>query len=382
MSSTVNYSVYGKRYANAQHLFETYANKTSKVGWYEKFDKKVHLASGVLARGGETKFLYKTCIGITTDELLEVASCLKKAAHTPGASNEFCISEGTDYKGDSTKLVLRDSDYQGLVLLRLNAKKADIVVDEDSDEDPDPEPVPVSGGGEDENFEDVVEWSECFEKFYISKRDDWKKFNKVMLAIHNDVTHLNDVDLESVIPPAGEPPQMQKQIVGPSTPSTTTKGGGKRGAGGSGGGARKKSRPTNAELFDGEQQVRPLRPIPPLRSPSSPLRSRSLDNSKTKYNKAQKHSTQVTWAEPISKLIRDKKRSPAEVSVMKLPPKTALATIFQYMLEGSTLEETVLKHLDELNSEAKFDYMQLARDQPRILYAMYDVIKAQVGADE
>ncbi|CAB3990824.1 Hypothetical predicted protein [Paramuricea clavata] len=313
MSSTVNYSVYGKRYANAQHLFESYANKTSKVGWYEKFDKKVHLASGVLARGGETKFLYKTCIAITTDELLEIAEQLKKAARTPGASNEFCISEGTDYKGDETKLVLRDSDYQGLVLLHMNAKKADIVVDEDSDEDPDPEPI------EDEIVENVVEWSECFEKFYISKRDDWKKFSKIMLAIHNDVTHLNDVDRESVIPPAGEP-QMQKQIVGPSTTSTTTKGGGKRGAGGSGGSARKKARPTNAELFNREEQ--------------------------------------------------------------KLPPKTALATIFQYMLAGSTLEDTVLKHLDELNSEAPFDYMQLARDRPAILFTMYEAIQAQMVVDE
>ncbi|CAB3984010.1 Hypothetical predicted protein [Paramuricea clavata] len=315
MSSTVNYSVYGKHYANAQHLFESYANKTSKVGWYEKFDKKVHLASGVLARGGETKFLYKTCIAITTDELLEVAEQLKKAARVPGASNEFCISEGTDYKGDETKLVLRDSDYQGLVLLHMNAKKADIVVaDEDSD-DPDPEPVNVE---DDEAVEDV-EWFDCFEKFFISKRDDWKKFAKIMLAIHQDVTHLNDVDRESLIPPAGEP-QMQKQIVGPSTTSTTTKGGGKRGAGGSGGGTRKKSHPTNAELFNREEQ--------------------------------------------------------------KLPPKTALATIFQYMLAGSTLEETVLKHLDELNSEAPFDYVQLARDQPAILFVMYEAIQAQMGDDE
>ena len=258
MASTVNYEVFGKRYASCQHLFGTYANKTSKLGWYEKFDKKVHLASGSIAKGGQPKFIYKTCIGITPDEVLELAEQLGYASRTPGVPNNICISEGVDYKGDVTKLVLRDSDFQGLVLLRMNANKPDIVVEDPDDSDLDPEPVDTIEDDE----SSVVEWYDCFEKFYISKRDDWKKIQKVLLDIHADVVHLNAVDKESYIPPESVLPQppattlSQKQIGEPVTSNPTTKGGGKRVADGSKSGSTrsKKSRPgSNADIFKSDQ---------------------------------------------------------------------------------------------------------------------------------
>jgi hypothetical protein len=263
MASTVNYEVFGKRHGSCQHLFGTYANKTSKLGWYEKFDKKVHLASGSIAKGGQAKFLYKTCIGITPDETLELAEQLGYVSRTSGVSNNICISEGVDYKGDVTKLVLRDSDFQGLVLLRMNANKPDIVVEEPDDSDLDPEPVDTIDIEDDE-----VEWYDCFEKFYISKRDDWKKIQKVLLAIHADVVHLNAVDKESYIPPTSTVPQppattlTQKQVGEPVTTSTTTKGGGKRAAADvikSGSSRSKKGRPaagSNPDIFKSDQVKR------------------------------------------------------------------------------------------------------------------------------
>ena len=82
---------------------------------------------------------------------------------------------------------------------------------------------------------DVCEWSECFEKFYISKKDSWSCFKATFLEFYNDVDHLLAVDKESSIPPGDLPtaapvatttppetptPTAQKQIVGPAeTPS-------------------------------------------------------------------------------------------------------------------------------------------------------------------
>jgi hypothetical protein len=65
-----------------------------------------------------------------------------------------------------------------------------------------------------------------------------------------------------------------------------------------------------------------------------------------------------------------------------MPSKNALATIFRYMYAtGDTLEETVLKHLDELNSEAPFDYITLVKNRSHALLRMYDVVVEQLKAD-
>lgn len=65
-----------------------------------------------------------------------------------------------------------------------------------------------------------------------------------------------------------------------------------------------------------------------------------------------------------------------------MPSKNALATIFQYMISsGDTLEETVLKHLDELNSEEPFEYISLVKNRSHALLRMYDVIVEQLKTD-
>ena len=240
---TSDLEVFSKRHACNQRILAQYQNKTTKLVWYEKFGKKYYLASGVLTTGGDCKkFLCKTSFGCSGEELLELCDRLGKASRMPGTFNDFSLAEGIDWSGAPTRMVLRDSDYAGLVVVRLKSVRADIEVVEadDSDLDPDPmeedgEPVPVTP-------EEVV-WSECFEKFYFSKKDDWGGFKKNILSLYEDIQRTIAVDVESAIPPVtpSAVPEQQKQIVGPSQPSTTTKGG-KRG----GGGKRKKP---NSELF-------------------------------------------------------------------------------------------------------------------------------------
>ena len=69
--------VYGKRHALCQRVVGTYQNKSTKLVWFERYQKKCFLASGTCTKGGQ-KYLYKTCIGISVDKFLEFCECLGK----------------------------------------------------------------------------------------------------------------------------------------------------------------------------------------------------------------------------------------------------------------------------------------------------------------
>jgi hypothetical protein len=182
--------------------------------------------------------------------MLELCDRLSKATRQPGTFNDFHLAEGTDWSGNATRLVLRDSDYSGLVLIRLKSVTPDIEVIEAEDSEPDPDPLDVEEIPADATH---VTWSECFEKFYFSRKDDWGDFKKILLSLHADTQSLLAIDAESTISTAPAPPTpsiAQKQIAGPAQPqSVTTKGGSKRAHGGGGGGKRKKP---NSELIPDE----------------------------------------------------------------------------------------------------------------------------------
>jgi hypothetical protein len=243
--------VYGKNRAFNQRILAQYQNKTTKLVWYEKFGKKYKLGSGVLTSGGDRKkFLCKTSFALSGEEMLELCNRLSKATRMPNTFNDFHLSECSDWAGNPTRLVLRDSDYNGLVLVRLKSVVADVEVIEAEDSDPDPDPtdddLPTNSN------DACAEWSECFEKFYFSRKDDWGNFKKILLSLHEDTQSLLAVDAESTLPILPTPPTMpissvlaQKQIAGPSQQqSVTTKGGS------SGGGkqAQKRKKP-NSELI-------------------------------------------------------------------------------------------------------------------------------------
>ena len=236
--------VYSRNFALKQRVLAQYQNKTTKLAWYEKFGKKFKLASGVLTTGGDKKkFLCKTSFPLSGDEMLELCDRLSKATRQPGTLNDFHLAEGTDWNGNATRLVLRDSDYGGLVLVRLKSVTPDIEVIEADDSDPDPDPMDL----EEIPTATHVEWSECFDKFYFSKKDDWGNFKKILLSLHTDTQSLLAIDAESAIPILPAPSIVQKQIVGPTQPqSSTTKGVGKRAPAG---GKRKKP---NSEIIPDE----------------------------------------------------------------------------------------------------------------------------------
>ena len=107
--------------------------------------------------------------------MLKIVECLDKADRSPSTQNYFEISETTDWTGARVRLVLKDSEYRGLMLCHLKAMAEDLEMmasDEEDSDNADPDPDPVEKIASDESVTNL-EWNECFEKFYISKKDKW-----------------------------------------------------------------------------------------------------------------------------------------------------------------------------------------------------------------
>lgn len=135
-------------------------------------------------------------VSLIRDEMLMFYECLVKAKK--GGRNDFILSEGEDYQKNPTRLVLRDSKYQGLILHRMTAERAldEMVTDVPSgDED-------VDGVMASQPLKPTVEleWVEAWAKFYVSKNEDWLHVAKVIKSFLAEVDHEMEVDSESTIP--------------------------------------------------------------------------------------------------------------------------------------------------------------------------------------
>ena len=257
--------IYEKRNATNTHVLGRYKNKTIKLVWYE-YGKKCCLASTLPTQQGN-KNLYKVKLAydeMTYDEMLGIHECLLKAR--TGGVNNFFISEKNDWKGDRTRLMLKDSEYSGLVIIRMLAKKPLDVVEGDvpsEEDDADLEPVPNTTPDMQLDYENV-EWVELWDKFFISKNDDWLYMASVINKFCQSVDHTMNVDDESVIPPT-PPPQSQNVNDKPTTSSpfnvmevqklvsdAASTGGKTKGKSGSVGGVNKRKR----VITDVEDEVR------------------------------------------------------------------------------------------------------------------------------
>ena len=142
----------------------------------------------------------------------------RQTDRSPSTQNYFEISETTDWTaGARVHLVLKESEYQGLVLCRLKAVAEDLEMmasDEEDSDNADPDPVEKIAS---EESVTNLEWNECFEKFYISKKDKWEHFASQLREFCIDVDNVVRVDNESRLSTSST---LNAQP--PSTTTTTT----------------------------------------------------------------------------------------------------------------------------------------------------------------
>ena len=182
---------------------EAYGNKTTKMAFADNF-KNVELASGKMSQGSTQKFLYKTSVKFNYEILIAFSEALSKCSPASGAVNYHEIHEGVNRKGEQTRLVLKNSEYGGLMLCYMTcANVPDSFPSDDDDEDPSP-----STGSQAEP--EKQEWSQSFEKFFISKNENWNNLGKMLREYY--IT-LDDYWTETQ--PAPKPPTP------PTTPTTS-----------------------------------------------------------------------------------------------------------------------------------------------------------------
>ncbi|CAB3985831.1 Hypothetical predicted protein [Paramuricea clavata] len=177
----------------------------------KRWVQKCVLASGVKSKTNEN-FLHKTGIETSFEEVEELIEALGKCSKSPNAVNYHELSQTTNYKGEKFCLVLKNSEHQGLILVRMKRRAVVDKFDTVDLDNPDPKPLE-----EETPTTTNIEWSECFEKFYIGKNDNWAKIKGILREFCIDLHHILSVDEES---PSISPPQSPEAQ--PATSATTT----------------------------------------------------------------------------------------------------------------------------------------------------------------
>jgi hypothetical protein len=169
--------IYKKQHSLSSVVLGEYcdgSNRTTKMAFADNF-KNVELASGKMSTGSIPKFLCKTSVKFSYEVLLEIFEALSKCSTASGAVNYFEIHESTNRKGELTRLVLKNSEYGGLVLCYM---KRDNIPDSFPSDDDVEDPDPASTSHQAEPVPQI--WSQCFEKFFISKNENWYAFGKAL----------------------------------------------------------------------------------------------------------------------------------------------------------------------------------------------------------
>jgi hypothetical protein len=165
-------SVYKNEKILNEKVLGTYANHNTKVVFLKQFSKKCCLATGQMAQKSR-KFLYNVGIDMSFEELESLTDALGTMSKSPHVVNYAEISETTDSQGNSYRLVLKRSEYDGLLVCKLKSGK---ILDSFAATDEgivDPDPLPADT--QQQPPVDTREWTECFGKFYINKNDDWMR---------------------------------------------------------------------------------------------------------------------------------------------------------------------------------------------------------------
>jgi hypothetical protein len=194
-------AVYKNEIIVNERVLGTYANHSTKIVFIKQFSKKCCLATGQKSQN-TNKFLYSVGIDMSFEDLESLTDALGTMSKSPNAVNYAEISETTDSQGNSYRLVLKRSEYDGLLVCKLKSGKVLDSFAATDDGIPDPDPLPT-----DESQQppaDTREWTECFGKFYINKNDDWLKIRNKLREFCVEVNHILNVDDASrinVVPP-------------------------------------------------------------------------------------------------------------------------------------------------------------------------------------
>jgi hypothetical protein len=191
--------VYKRERSLTEMVLGRYENSRTKLVVLKQWNKKCGLLVGKLAADGKT-FIYDSGIELPFEILEELTDVLPSMSKMTNAVNYAELGENKDSFGNEYRTLLKASEYGGLKICRMKKGPAPVDFGVSHDEDVvDPPPLAASTVTEKSPHDN---WTECWDKFYINKNDDWKKMSLILrdfcVAVHADLNS----SPEDVIPPS------------------------------------------------------------------------------------------------------------------------------------------------------------------------------------
>jgi hypothetical protein len=205
--------IYKRERSTVEMVLGTYENSKTKMVSLKQWNKKCGLLVGKLSHAGDT-FVYDTGIELPFEVMEELVDVLPSMSKLPNATNYAELGENKDSYGNEYRTILKASEYGGLKICRM--KKGPTPVDfavttplDDEDVDPSPKASTTTEKSPHES------WTECWDKFYINKNDDWKKIANILrdfcCTAHAVLNNLAPPEGIDIVPPT--PPATPSQLI-------------------------------------------------------------------------------------------------------------------------------------------------------------------------
>jgi hypothetical protein len=194
--------IYKRERTQIEEVLGRYENNRTKMVVLKQWNKKCGLLVGRLAADEKT-FIYDSGIELPFEVLEELTDVLPNMSKMKNAVNYAELGDNTDSFGNEYRTIIKPSEYGGLKICRM--KKGPAPVDfgaSHNEEVVDPSPVVSTTTTEKSPHEN---WTECWDKFYINKNDDWKKMSTILrdfcITVHADLNSSPG----DVVPPSPPP---------------------------------------------------------------------------------------------------------------------------------------------------------------------------------
>ena len=199
--------IYKRERTTVEMTLGTYENSKTKMVSLKQWNKKCGLLVGKMSYGGDT-FVYDSGIELPFEIMEELVDVLPTMSKLPNATNYALLGEDKDSYGNEYRTVLKASEFAGLKICRMKKGPTPIdfaanttAVDEDLD------PIPAASTTTAKSPQEC--WTECWDKFYINKNDDWKKIGNILRdfccaahAVLNEAAPDAGIDIVPPTPPA------------------------------------------------------------------------------------------------------------------------------------------------------------------------------------
>ena len=219
MAENATVKVYKRERTLVERVIGKYENGKTKMVTLKQWNKKCGLCVGKQSSAGDT-FIYDSGIELPFEEMEELADVMPTMSKLANAVNYAELGNNKDSAfGYEYRTILKSSEFGGLKICRMKKSPTPIdfaVTTPQEDENVDPSPsASTTTTAEKSPYES---WTECWDKFYINRNDDWKKIGNILrdfcCAAHAELNNSQPEGIDIVPPtPPATPSSVKVPLV-------------------------------------------------------------------------------------------------------------------------------------------------------------------------